>query len=102
VVPVWRAPLTGLEQCNAALGLHGDALEPGLESIAKAGDVVIEIVEDAFAVVEAEQPARRGIGRDAAAEDGSPEQHPRSESSCRKWSTTPSFSAIPPGKQWST
>jgi hypothetical protein len=84
------------------LGLNDDATEPGLETSAKRGDVVVEIVEDALAVVEAEQSPRRRIGRDAAAENCGPEQNPRSESSGRRWSTTPSFSEMRPGRQWST
>jgi hypothetical protein len=58
------------------LGLNGDSIKPGLEASAKRGDLVVEIVEDALAVVEAEQSPCRRIGRDAAAENCGPEQNP--------------------------
>jgi hypothetical protein len=98
-----RGPLLAcLKQGNAALGLDGDATEPGLEANAKRGDLVVEIVEDALAVVEAKQSPCCHIGRDALAKNSGSEQDPRPESSGRKWSTTLSFSAMRPGRQWST
>src|SRR5262245_59757668 len=59
---------------NAADLLDSHLGETRSETVGERFDVVVEIVEDALLVVEAEQDSRERVRRDAPAEDGGTEE----------------------------
>ena len=63
------------EQCDASFRLDFHAFEAPLETIGERREIVIEIVEHAFCIVEPQQRPRGAIWLDPATEDRRPEQH---------------------------
>ena len=90
------------EQCDASFRLDFHAFEVPLETIGERREIVIEIVEHAFCIVEPQQRPRGAIWLDPATEDRRPEHTAPLFMNGRKWSIALTFAGIGPGKQCST
>ena len=63
------------EQRDASFRLDLNEIEAPLETIAERLDILIEILEHAFLIIEPQQKSRGAVRLDAATEDRRPEQN---------------------------